>query len=69
MNRNQREVFIRVQHIKEIVSILEEIESSQMRIKNLIPIIEEHKQKEELVLNNWLTHLEEVDEKIEHLTL
>ncbi|MFT4244526.1 MAG: hypothetical protein ACMXYB_03680 [Candidatus Woesearchaeota archaeon] len=69
MNRNQREVFIRVQHIKEIVSILEEIESSQMKVKNLIPIIEEQKQKEEMVLNNWITHLEEIDEKIEHLTL
>lgn len=69
MNRNQREVFIRVQHIKEIVSILEEIENSQQRIRKLIPAIEEHKQREELVLNNWMGYLEEIDEKIEHLTL
>ena len=69
MNRNQREVFIRVQHIKEIVSILEEIENSQQRIRKLIPAIEEHKQREELVLNNWTGYLEEIDEKIEHLTL
>ena len=69
MNRNQREVFIRVQHIKEIVSILEEIENSQRKIKNLIPEIEQAKQREELVLNNWMSHLEEIDEKIEHLTL
>ena len=69
MNRNQREVFIRVQHIKEIVSILEEIETSQQKIKQLIPAIEEHKQREELVLSNWMGYLEEIDEKIEHLTL
>ncbi|MCH8519452.1 MAG: hypothetical protein LAT82_01725 [Nanoarchaeota archaeon] len=69
MNRNQREVFIRVQNIKEIVGILEQIEESQNIVKALIPKIEEVKQKEELILNNWMNHLEEIDEKVEHLTL
>lgn len=69
MKDNAREVFIRIQNAKEIIQTLKEIESIQNNVNNLLPEIESLKVKEEEVMENWMSQLEEIDEDIYHLTL
>lgn len=69
MKASSREVFIKIQNIKEIINVLVEIEKTQNKINSIIPQIEELKEKEEVILEHWLTQLEEIEDGIEHLTL
>lgn len=69
MKTNSREVFIRVQNIKEIVDILTQIEKHQNNINKLIPTIEELRDKETTILEDWNSKLDEIEDEIQHLTL
>lgn len=69
MKTNSREVFIRVQNIKEIIDTLTQIEKHQTKINTIIPKIEELKEKEVSILEGWSTKLDEIEGEIQHLTL
>ena len=69
MNVNSKEVFIRLKNVQEIVSLLEEIKSSQDNLNEMFSKVDSLKSKEERILENWMSQLEDLDEKVEHLAL
>ncbi|MFP4402092.1 MAG: hypothetical protein ACLFPL_02575 [Candidatus Nanoarchaeia archaeon] len=69
MKNNAKEVFIRIQNIKEIIHTLKEIEKIQTNVNDLLPQIETLKVKEEEIMENWTSQLSEIEEDIYHITL
>ena len=70
MKDNAREVFIRIQNIKEIINTLKEIEKIQTNINSILPEIESLKvREEEEIMENWTSQLSEIEEDIYHITL
>lgn len=69
MNVSSKEVFIRLKNVQEIVSLLEEIKSSQDNLNEMFSKVDSLKSKEERILENWMSQLEDLDEKVEHLAL
>ena len=69
MKSNSKEVFIKLQHITEIVEILEQIKSSHDRLKEMFSKVDSLRIEEEKVIEQWVNHLEDINEKMEYLAL
>ena len=66
---NSKEVFIRLQNIKEIVELLDSIKCSQDSMHQLFSEVESLKSQELKIFEHWSSQLEDLDEKMEYLVL
>lgn len=66
---NSKEVFIRLQNIKEIVDLLDSIKSSQDSMHQLFSEVESLKSQELKIFEHWSSQLEDLDDKMEYLVL
>lgn len=66
---NAKEVFIRLQNIKEIVGLLDSIKESQDSLHQLFSEVESLKAQELKIFEHWSSQLEDLDDKMEYLVL
>lgn len=66
---HSKEVFIKLEQVKEVAHLLESIKMGQDKIRNLFSVIDDLKSKEEIILNNWIETIDDVNDKIESIVL
>ena len=65
----KREIFIKVNKINEIVSILEDIKKKEDYLKTLFLNYDKLNIEENKLFENWKNYLEDIIQKLDHVTL
>jgi len=65
----KREIFIKVNKINEIVSILEDIKEKEDYLKTLFLNYDKLNIEENKLFENWNNYLEDIIQKLDHVTL
>jgi len=65
----KREIFIKVNKINEIVSILEDIKKKEDYLKTLFLNYDKLNIEENKLFENWNNYLEDIIQKLDHVTL
>lgn len=65
----KREIFIKIEKIKEIVSILEEIQEKEKYIRKLFVHYDKINLEENKIFDNWNVYLDDINQKLVHITL
>ncbi len=64
-----REIYIRINNVKEIITLLEEIKAKQNEIKELFREIDEIIGIESKIIDEWGSTLDEILLKVDHITI
>lgn len=65
----KREIFIKLDNIAEIVDFLTEIKHQQAHLEKLFERYDKLNGAESKTFENWNNYLEDVSQKLEHITL
>ncbi len=69
MIEKKREIFIKLQNISEVISLLEEIKSLEEDTKSKFQEYEDLNNQENKVFDNLSNYLEDIEQKLDHITL
>ncbi|MEC8339776.1 MAG: hypothetical protein VXZ40_04060 [Nanoarchaeota archaeon] len=69
MIEKKREIFIKLQNIAQVVSLLEEIKELEEKTKQSFRTYESLNTQENRIYENWSTYLEDIEQKLDHITL
>jgi len=65
----RREIFIKLDEISEIINILSEIKKKEDSLKSLFGDYDNLNSQETKVFENWNYYLEDLIQKLDHVTL
>lgn len=69
MVERKREIYIKVEGIEEITSLFDEIKHLEEETRNLFKHYDRVSSKENEIIDNWNNYLEDILQKLEHVTL
>jgi hypothetical protein len=69
MIEKKREIFIKLQHIRSVVTLLEEIKELEEKTKVSFRKYENMNSQENKIFENWNNYLEDIEQKLDHITL
>lgn len=69
MIEKKREIFIKLQNVTQIVTLLEEIKELEENTKKSFRTYESLNIEENKIFENWSTYLEDIEQKLDHITL
>lgn len=69
MINKKREIYIRLHRIQEIVHLLKEIKQNEDELKNLFRTYDELNYEENKMFDNWNNYLEDIVQKLDHVSL
>ncbi|MFW5704817.1 MAG: hypothetical protein ACOCXG_03145 [Nanoarchaeota archaeon] len=69
MEYRKREIYIRLENIKDIVKLLHEIHDEQDKINTLMKKYSDICDEETKALENWRNFIEDIDIKIDRVSL
>jgi len=69
MATRKREIFIKLEEISQIIEILESIKSNELALKENFNNFDNLKANEDKISDNWNNYLEEINQKLNHITL
>lgn len=69
MVERKREIFIKLENIDEIVSLLDEIKELEQETKQLFQHYDNISSSENELFENWNNYLEDILQKLDHVTL
>lgn len=69
MIEKKREIFIKIDKINEIVSLLEEIRDKEKYIQDLFLNYDKINLEENKMFENWNNYFEDIIQKLDHVTL
>ena len=64
---SKKDVFIKIERLKEIVETLDEINSTNKEIQQLIHDVDNLSAMEQKILENWGNYLEEINLKLDQV--
>ena len=65
----RRDIYIKLENSKEIREIMKEIRKEEAELKKLFERYDKLDKLENKTFENWGSHLEEISQKIEHISL
>ena len=65
----KREIFIKIENIKEIVETLDQIKETEEKLHSLFKECEGLTIQENSIFENWNSYIEDTNNKLDHLTL
>jgi Ca2+-binding EF-hand superfamily protein len=65
----KREIYIKIDNISEIINKLESIKKKEDKLKELFKIYDKLESDEKQIFENWTYYLEDISEKLNHLSL
>ena len=65
----KRDIYIKFVKVQEIVDLLEEIREQQVYMESLFRKYDQHNTEEQRMFENWATYLEEIVQRLDHVTL
>lgn len=65
----KREIFIKLDNIKEVVDILTEIKEQQAHLEKLFNKYDKLNEVENKTFENWSNYLEDISQKLDHTTI
>ena len=65
----KREIFIKLDNTKEIVDLMKEIKKEEETLKKLFDKYDKLNAEENRLFENWNNHLEDVVQKLDHVSL
>ena len=69
MVEKTRDIYIRINKINDIIETLEKIDEKNSYLKNLFKTYDNLNIKENNLFENWNNNMEEIVQKIEHVSL
>ncbi len=69
MINRKREIYIRINRVTEIVNLLKEIKATEQEIRVLFERYDKLNYDENKVFDNWNNYLEDVIQKLDHITI
>ncbi len=69
MIEKKREIFIKLQNIAQVVSLLEEIKELEENTKQSFRDYESLNNQENRIYDQWSNYLEDIEQKLDHITL
>ena len=69
MVEKKREIFIKVDKVNEIISLLEEIKNKEEYIRDLFLNYDKLNLEENKRFENWNNYLDDIVQKLDHVTL
>jgi predicted transcriptional regulator len=69
MMDKKREIFTRIEKVKEISDLLKEIKTQQTELNELFTLYDRINLEENKLFENWNYSLEEVVQKLDYITL
>lgn len=69
MIQKKRDIYIRVEKVREIVDLLEEIKNKEQNLRIMFEEYDKINSEENRTFENWNSYLEEVIQRLEHITL
>lgn len=65
----KREIFIKLNNVKEIVDTLSSIKEKEDELKKLFAMYDKLSFHEEKTFENWTNYLDDISQKLDHVTL
>lgn len=65
----KRDIFIRIEKTAEIIEVLKQIKAKEAEIQKLFTTYDKLNLQENKIFENWSNSLEDVIQKLEHVTL
>lgn len=65
----KREIYIKLNNLKEIIEILSSIKNSEEELKKLFNLYDQLSFYEDKVFENWSNYLDDISHKLDHVTL
>ena len=69
MVERKREIYIKLENVKEIVDLLDEIKELEQETKQLFQHYDNIAAQENDLFENWNNYLEDILQKLDHVTL
>lgn len=69
MADRKREIYLRLENIKEIVDLLAEVKTQGDDLKKLFIEYDKLNLDEEKIFENWTNHYEDIFQKLDHIKL
>jgi len=69
MNNKKREIFIRVENISQIIRFMENIKKREEILSSNFRDYEILSKEENKIFENWPNYLDEINQKLNHITL
>ncbi len=69
MVEKKRDIFIKIEKISDIVSVLENIRDKDKYLKRLFNEYDKLNLMENKIFENWSSNMDEIIQKLEHVTL
>ncbi|MCA9486099.1 MAG: hypothetical protein H6500_01270 [Candidatus Woesearchaeota archaeon] len=69
MADKRREVFIRIQHLHQIIDTLKELKFHEEKVEKLFAEYDRLNSYEQKVFENWSNYLDDINERLDHVTL
>lgn len=69
MVEKKREIFIKIDKVDEIVKLLNEIKELEQYLENLFQNYDKLSLKENKLFENWNNYLDDIVQKLDHVTL
>ncbi|MDA3854762.1 MAG: hypothetical protein PF569_00785 [Candidatus Woesearchaeota archaeon] len=65
----KREIYTRIEKVENIVEILKVIKTNEKEVKHLFSLYDKLKIEEDKLFENWSFYLEDIVQKLDHVTL
>lgn len=65
----KREIFIKLDNVKEIVETLSSIKEKEDELKKLFSVYDKLSFHEDKTFENWNNYLDDISQKLDHVTL
>lgn len=69
MVERKREIFIKLDNVKEIVEVLAQIKAEQDELRKLFSEYDRLNLEESKIFESWSNNYEEITQKLDHITL
>lgn len=69
MIEKKREIFIKLENMKEIVDVMSEIREKEDKLKELFYAVDKINIDEGKLVENWGNYAEEVLQRLDHITM
>ena len=69
MINKKREIYIKLQNVEKIVDLLTEIKQEEAKLKAMFDRHDKLNSEENKLFENWNNYLEEVVQKLDHVSL
>lgn len=65
----KREIYTKIENVEDIVEILKEIKIKEKETEELFSLYDKLKIEEDRLFENWSFYLEDIVQKLDHVTL